>query len=392
VKVVLVTHHGLPHLGGVEVLAHEEMCALAAAGHSVVHVTSDARGGSDVPILPDGCRQIRVPAWHVVERRAHLAYPLFGSSLVRSLRTEIRTADVVHAHGFIYETTAVAFALARLAGVPRILTDHGAIQQYHSSVATASAFAAANTVGRETCLLADRLVAYNDRVLDVMARLARPRSPETVFAPYPVRSSFRPPTGDERIQARQELGLADQDHPVIAYAGRLNPDKGADLVAQIGRDTGWTVLIQGAGDPAVLGTLTPNVRVLPPTDSVGVRRLYWAADVVVAPTVPGREGFPLVVREALAAGTPVVSSYEDGYRRYRGVSGLEFVDRDLASIVAGVRRVLEAGAFRPHRDPIFNPTPREWIRTIYGDYDDGELGELGEPDEPGEPGDGSAVS
>ena len=370
-RVVLVTHHGLPHLGGVEVLAHQEMCALAGAGHTVVHVTSDTTGGSDAPELPDGCAQIRVRSWDIIEERAHLAYPLFGLPLARVLRAEIADADVVHAHGFIYETTAVAFAIARRLGRPRILTDHGAIQTYHSKAATAAAFLAANTIGRETCLLADRLVAYNDRILDTMTHLARPRSPLAVFAPYPVRSTFRPPSADERRSAREKLGIID-DVPVVAYAGRLNPDKGADLVAGLTSATPWRILIQGAGDRSVLGPLGPHVEVLAPTDADGVRTLFWAADVVVAPTVPGREGFPLVVREALAAGTPVVSSYEDGYRRYRGVPGLHFVERTTQAIGAGVEAALAAGRFEPHRDPVFNPTPSDWIRTIYGDYLDAQ--------------------
>lgn len=366
-KVVLVTHHGLPHVGGVEVLAHQEMCALSEAGHTVVHVTSDAAGGAEHPALPDRCTQIRVRSWDIVEQRAHLAYPLFGPSLARALRAEIEDADVVHGHGFIYETTAVAFAVARHLGRPRILTDHGAIQRYHSRAATAAAFLAANTVGRETCVLADRLVAYNDRILDVMTRLARPRRPQTVFAPYPVRPMFRPPTPADRRSAREAFGVSD-DEPVIAYAGRLNPDKGADLVAGLSSLSPWRILIQGAGDPSILGALGPNVEVLPPTDANGVRTLFWAADVVVAPTVPGREGFPLVVREALAAGTPVVSSYEEGYHRYRGVPGLHFVERNQHSIMQGIETALEVGPFKPHRDPIFNPTPMEWIRTIYGDH------------------------
>jgi len=363
-RVVLVSHHGLPHVGGVEVIVEQEINALVDAGYSVVHVTSDGKGASDVLDLPAGARRVNVPAWHVIERRAHLAYPLFGPALPKTLRREIAQADVVHAHGFIFETTAAAFAVARAAGVPRILTDHGAIQRYHSRAATAAARSAAQTIGRTCCYLADRVIAYNDRILDDLVRLARPHHPDARFIPYPVRPLFQRPATGVRAKAREGLGVEDAT-PLVVYAGRLNPDKGADLVAALGDDPSLEVVICGPGDHRVLGTVPPGVTVLPPTDAEGVLALYHAADVVVAPTVPGREGFPLVVREALATGTPVVSSYEDGYRRYRSIPGLHFVDRDLASIRAGVHDALDQGEFSAERDPVFNPTPDEWITSVY---------------------------
>jgi glycosyltransferase involved in cell wall biosynthesis len=178
---------------------------------------------------------------------------------------------------------------------------------------------------------------------------------------------FEPADSEERAKARRQLGVEDAT-PLVVYAGRLNPDKGADLVAALGDDPSLKVVICGPGDRKVLGHVPAGVDVLPPTDAEGVLRLYHAADVVVAPTVPGREGFPLVVREALATGTPVVSSYEDGYRRYRAVPGLHFVERDLASIRTGVREALGSGQFAAERDPVFNPTPDEWIASVYSGY------------------------
>jgi glycosyltransferase involved in cell wall biosynthesis len=364
-RVVLVSHHGLPHVGGVEVIVDQEVRALAEAGHEIVHVTSNATGSGDVGAVPELARRVQVRAWHAVERRAHLAFPLFGPALFTTLRREIARADVVHCHGFIYQTTAAAMAAARWAGVPRILTDHGAIQRYHSRAATVSAFAAAHSIGRVACVLADRVIAYNDRILDVLIRLASPRRPDARFIPYPVRPFFRPPSPEERREARAALSVSD-DVPIVAYAGRLNPDKGADLVAALGVDSSWKIIICGPGDRAVLGPLGANVKLLPPTDALGVLSVFHAADVVVAPTVPGREGFPLVVREALASGTPVVSSYEEGYRRYRQISGLHFVDRELSSLRAGVMAALAGGRVIPPTDSVFNPSPTDWIESVYG--------------------------
>jgi glycosyltransferase involved in cell wall biosynthesis len=364
-RVVLVSHVGLPHVGGIEVIVEQEIDALVQAGHTVVHVTSNADGAAEPPTVSSEVERIRVPAWRVVERRAHIGYPLFGPALVKALRREIARADVVHAHGFVYETTVVAFGLASRAGVPRILTDHAAIQTYHSLAATMAARAAAQTVGRASCYLADRIIAYNDRILDTLVHLARPHRPDARFIPYPVRPIFRPTSDEERLKARRQLGVLDET-PIVLFVGRFNPDKGADLVAALGDDTSLKVVICGPGDRRVLGRVPAGVDVLPPTDTAGVLRLYHASDVVVAPTVPGREGFPLVVREALAAGTPVVSTYEDGYRRYRGLPGLHFVDRTIPSIRAGVREALDSTPLVSTSDPVLSPTPAAWVQSIYG--------------------------
>ena len=300
----------------------------------------------------------------MIERRAHLAYPLFGPALARVLRREIARADAVHAHGFIFETTVAALSLARAAGVPRILTDHGAIQNYHSTAATVAAKTAAQTVGRASCYLADRVIAYNDRILDALVRLAKPHRPDARFVPYPVRPMFEPADSEERAKARRQLGVED-DMPLVVYAGRLNPDKGADLVAALGDDPSLKVVICGPGDRKVLGHVPAGVDVLPPTDAEGVLRLYHAADVVVAPTVPGREGFPLVVREALATGTPVVSSYEDGYRRYRVYPDcISSSGTSPASGPAFTRRSV-AGSSLPTGIRSSTRRPDEWIASVY---------------------------
>ena len=47
----------------------------------------------------------------------------------RVSRFTIGWCDVVHAHGFMFQNTALAVVLARLRGKPCVLTDHGGIQR-----------------------------------------------------------------------------------------------------------------------------------------------------------------------------------------------------------------------------------------------------------------------
>lgn len=368
-KVLLVSHHALPHVGGLEILVDKEVRALVDAGHTVVHVTSDAGGAGQLVPYPTGATLVRVASWNPVERVAHLAYPLFAPRLVCTLWRESKRADVVHVHGFIYLSSLIAVLVAVLRRKPRILTDHGAIQTYHTPIATVAARIASETIGRLNCRLATKLIAYNQRVLDVISRLNGRRAP-AAFVPYPVDDAiFHPPTPEARSELRRRLGWSDTVKTVL-FVGRLNPDKGADLLARTPDPERYHIVICGPGDPAILGDLRnrQDVTVLAPRPQSEVRDLYQAADVVAVPTVPGREGFPLVAREALACGTPVVLAYEPGYEPYRGVRGLRFVERTSAALHAGILAALAEDVplpALPADDPL-TPSTQRWVEMIYG--------------------------
>jgi glycosyltransferase involved in cell wall biosynthesis len=367
-NILLVSHHALPHVGGLEVLVDREARALVADGHHVVHVTSDLGGAGQSVAYPPGARLVRVRSWHPLERRHHLAYPLFSPRLIAVLWRESRNADVVHTHGFIYLSSLAAMVIAAIRRKPRILTDHGAIQIYHSRAATVAARIASETIGRLNCRLATKLTAYNRRVLDVISRLNGGRSPAS-FVPYPLDEGlFHVPSVERRKALRKRLGWPDSPKTVL-FVGRLNPDKGADLLVRTADAERYRIVICGPGDRANLGSLEgrDDVTVMDPRPQAEVAELYQAADVVAVPTVPGREGFPLVVREALACGTPVVLAYEPGYEPYRGLRGLRFVERTSDDLHAGLVDALGDTVPLPplDRDDPLSPSDSAWIRMIY---------------------------
>ena len=366
-NVLVVSHHTLPHVGGLEVLVDKEVRVLAREGHRVVHVTSDLGGAGHLADYPPSATLIRIATWNPIEKYLHLAYPIFSVRLIQTLWRETRRADVVHVHGFIYLSSLVGMLIAALQRRPRILTDHGAIQRYHSSLATFAARAACETIGRLNCLLATRLIAYNPRVLDVLKRFNRGRCP-AAFVPYPVDPTmFHRVSTEERRALREKLDWPDRP-PTVLFVGRLNPDKGADLLVRAADPAHFRTVICGPGDRGILGDLCgrDDVTVLDPRPQTQVRELFQAADVVAVPTVPGREGFPLVVREALACGTPVVLAYEPGYEPYRQ-RGLRFVNRTAHDLRAGLIEALNDQRDWPLADvdPELTPSENHWIARIY---------------------------
>ena len=106
---------------------------------------------------------------------------------------------------------------------------------------------------------------------------------------------FRP---RDRAEARAALDL-DPDARYALYVGRIEGRKGGDLLEPAARGGGFELLVAGPAAPSGarhLGSLPPARLAL----------AYCAADVVLFPT--RYEGCSFVVLEALACGTPLVTT------------------------------------------------------------------------------------
>ncbi|MFO0804438.1 MAG: glycosyltransferase family 4 protein [Gemmataceae bacterium] len=361
-NVLVASHLALPHVGGVENLVDLELRALAAAGHRVTLVTSDGTGAGRTPEYPASVRVVRVPAWHGLERRFGIPYPLFGPRLLTTLWNEIRAADTVHAHGFLFANSALAVVLAKMQGKPCILTDHGGIQKFGSRLATHAARFGAETLGRLSAALATRVTTYNARIQSTMNRLGRRKDCE--FIPNPVDPSlFFPPTAMERAAARAALGWPEGRKKVL-FVGRLIAAKGVKLLLE-SRGDGFDLAFCGPGDASILES---RAEYLSPRPQAQLRTLYHAADALALPAEV-REGFPLVVQEAVACGLPVVLGYDPGFEPYRELPGLVFCERTPDAVRSAIERALAAGVAlaepgRPHPAEFF-PTFERWVDRMY---------------------------
>ncbi len=338
-RALVVSHYALPHVGGVENLVDLEVRGLASAGHDVTLVTSRASGVGRMPRYCGKVRVVRVSAWNGPEKFG-IPYPLFAPNLLGVLWREVGRCDVVHAHGFMFMNSALAILMANLQHKPCILTDHGGIQKFGSHFATLLARIGAETVGRLSTTLATRVVTYNGRIQRTLARLGRRSDVE--FLANPVDTElFYPPTAKEREAARVALGWHDE-RPRILFAGRLIATKGIPLLLA-SAEPSFDLVFCGPGDPALLGPLPrPGIQYLPPRPQHELRQLYHAADVLVLPAEV-REGFPLVVQEAVACGLPAVVGNDPGFAPYRGLPGLQFTERTPEAIRSAIGHALVEG-------------------------------------------------
>lgn len=338
-RVLLVSHHAPPHIGGVEQVVWTEAQSFLAAGHEVTWVTSDGTGAGEHPSHPR-LRLLRLPAWHGFERRFQIAYPLYAPSLLRALWREVEAADLVHVHGLVFQGSVVAAVLARLRGRRCVLTDHGGALRYRSRLGTWGLRLLIETAGRLTARCADRLVAINGDLERLLRRLNGGRGDVISLANPVARARFSPPSAAQRRSARRSLGW--DSRPRVLFVGRLVPSKGVDVLlesAAMLRPAPPALVFCGPGDRTQVSRIEgAGAEYLAPRPQQELVQLYHAADVLALPS--RNEGFPLVVQEALACGLPVVTSADAAYAPYRRLPDLHLCEPTSRAVCAALGAVL----------------------------------------------------
>jgi teichuronic acid biosynthesis glycosyltransferase TuaC len=244
--------------------------------------------------------------------------PLTGRLMAAGMRATVARlvarhgVDVIHAHQLLPDGLA-AVLLGRRFARPVVCTLHGSdvhLLPFHDRLAQR----AAARVARE----ARALVAVGPGLLASLRRLGTPHAPVDVIPNGVDTEQFQP---RDRDAARARLGLAG-DGRLVVYVGMLAPVKGVDVLvrafARLVRvvPDARLVLVGGGGDrndrdaavARLAGALGVGDRVRVtgrrPHDEVPL----WLAAADVMALASRSEGFPTVVREAVACGTPCVVS------------------------------------------------------------------------------------
>jgi glycosyltransferase involved in cell wall biosynthesis len=149
-----------------------------------------------------------------------------------------------------------------------------------------------------------------------------------------------------RDDLRASFGI---EGPTLAFAGRLTAQKSLDVaLAAVAAVHGVSLLIAGDGDErARLQALAGDrVRFLGPLPRERVVELFSASDASILSS--SWENFPHTVVEALAAGTPVISTSTGGVAEVvrDGENGLLVPAGDVDALAAAVRRFFTDAGLR----------------------------------------------
>ncbi len=283
---------------------------------------------------------------------AWVAAPLALAAGWRAARRVARRerATIMHAHWVIPGGVTAALAAPRL---PLVVSLHG------SDVYVAETVGPARFAARQAFRRAGFVTACSDDLARRGVALgADPARLETV--PYGVDVDRFHPDPSSRAELRERLGAAGR--PVVFAAGRLVKKKGFEYLIDAMRDVPSAVLgVAGEGSlehelraRAATAGVAPRVRFLGNLPQDRVAAYLGAADIVVAPSVRDEggnvDGLPNVVLEALASGTPLVTTGAGGIGAVARPDQTAYVvpERDPAALAAAIERALAdpAGARR----------------------------------------------
>jgi glycosyltransferase involved in cell wall biosynthesis len=213
------------------------------------------------------------------------------------LRRELaaRPPDIVHAHNVRATVAAAAGRAARRPAPVLLTTVHGLGDDDYPRAARLLRGCGAT------------VVAVSEDVAERLTAAGLPRARVAV-----VENAVPAPPAPDREAVRAELGVP-AGVPVVLCAARLAPPKRVDLLLDAWPQVPDAVLLLAGDGPdrAAVERAAhdqPRVRVLGDRRDVG--RLLGAADLLVLPS--DREGLPMSVLEAMAAGVPVVASAVGG--------------------------------------------------------------------------------
>lgn len=302
-RILLVTHYYADHHGGVEIVAGELATRLAGRGCRVMWAAS----GPAPAGLPDGVVPLPMRACHLAERRFGFPYPLWGPGGLARLWRAVREADIIHLHDSLYFGNAAAFCMAKFLRKPMIVTQHVGAIPYRSPLLRGLLTAANHTVGRTVLSRSDQAVFIAEQVRRHFARFVRFRRQPLLWPNGVDGRRFHPVSADQRSRLRRELGLSER--PALLFVGRFVEKKGLELLRPVvarRADCDWLFAGWGPLDPVKWGL--PHARVVGRVEHERLAALYQAADLLVLPS--SGEGFPLVVQEAMACGTPALITRE----------------------------------------------------------------------------------
>jgi glycosyltransferase involved in cell wall biosynthesis len=302
---VVITHFFPAHGGGIELVAARLVDEYLASGFTVEWFASAT--DAPPPVKP-GLSTHPVRASNIVERVTQLPYPLWTPMAIPTLWRVIGRARAVHVHEHLYIGSLLALLIGRIRRKRVVLTQHMGSLRLPSRLATTLYTLGARTLAWPAMRLASHVAFVSANVRRFFDSADAPGARvSTVFNGLD-NETFAFADEYRRRESRARLGLG-TDEPVAIFAGRFVRKKGLlflrDLAART-HEVKWLFAGWGPEDPGLwrLG----NVVCLGRLSQPDLAQALAAADVLVLPSLG--EGFPLVVQEALACGTAVLSTDE----------------------------------------------------------------------------------
>lgn len=257
--------------------------------------------------------------------------------------------DVVHTH--TPKANLLGRIAAKAAGIKKILATIHGFYFYNMSGIKRWLYVFLNRLGG---LCSDKVLIINDYDLKIAGTEGIIRKDKIVYLKGGVGvdvNKYTIPTLEERKQARGKYGLS-LEEKILGFIGRVEKEKGIDDILSAakllkGSTDGIKYMI--IGDGPYLHEYKEKVSKAELKDSFvftgfidSTKELFSLFDIFVFPS--RREGLPVVVMEAMAAGVPVVASKVRGCVDIieNNADGFLVEQGDIDGLVSAVNKLIKS--------------------------------------------------
>lgn len=335
-RILIASNYQWPHLGGVELAAQYLKRYWEEDGHQVTWVTSDIPRGA-VASTPDN---VRIPASNWFEEKFQINTPIINPLAYFKILNLIRLHDAVCVHSLAPGVTFLTIRAALACRKPLVVTQHVGVIPLKSRMLTLVQERVLLGLARSCTRRGAWLTFVSPVVRDWFIENAGINPDCVCITPTAYENTFFSLTdGAQRLAEQRRLGLPENRLKVL-FVGRFVEKKGIPLVEHVARsctDIHFTLVGEGSIHPKDWNL--PNVRVVAPQPADALRHYYASHDLLLLPSVG--EGWPAVICEAMACGTPCLISRET----FRNLGQAEHMfvvsDNSAAALEDVLRRIKE---------------------------------------------------
>lgn len=304
-RILVVTNYYPNHRGGVELVA-EQLAERLSSLHDA-RITWIATNPDDYDLQSGKYYKIEpVAASDFLSKILPFDLPFVCFTGRNHIKNAVKNCDIVHIHDYLSHIGKLAYSYAKKFSKPILFTQHvGQIPFKKKYYYQLHSFLNKN-IGRKALRGASGRVFVSEKVMDYFERECGVTKASELI-PNGVDHNIFNPVSRERInKIRAELGYKPDDI-IYMFAGKFEEKKGIDVLRYLANnlpDVKW--IMAGAGEKNPNSWGYHNVKVYSDRAGKSLAELYRIADLFVLPSYG--EGFPLVVQESMACGTPVMIS------------------------------------------------------------------------------------
>jgi glycosyltransferase involved in cell wall biosynthesis len=355
--------------------------ALRRAGVEASVFTTTANGQEDFPASVNGQQTFEgVPVRYFPRRWPKRFFAVEG--LAETLAATDGNYDLLHIHGLWNLTVWAAARAARKIGLPYLISPRGMLDRGAMNHESARKFIAWHLAERENLMAASLLHATSSSEAEAIAAYKLNKPIVTIPNGIEFETAEDSTTSCQLVEASPSNKLparqnsdklaACRTEKLIVFLGRIHPIKRLDLLAKAFAQVRLKcpearLVIAGPDESGYRRTLEPQFTPLADAvvwaGEVGEREkaeLLGKASVLVL--CSDSENFGLSVPEALAVGTPVVTTRTTPWAELETVGCGFWVEQNASAMAEAVCRLL----LQPEEASAMGERGAQWVRGKFG--------------------------